>query len=101
MKKTLALAALGAVLFAGCATTAPIGTIYSGVELPVSATSSANASKEGRATCKSILGLVAIDDCSVATAAKNGGINEIQSVDTEVTNILGLYGTFTTVVKGR
>ena len=41
------------------------------------------------------------NDCSIATAAKNGGIAQIQSVGYEANNILGIYGTYTTIVKGK
>ncbi|TKX29352.1 hypothetical protein CQA38_04520 [Campylobacter sp. MIT 12-5580] len=101
MKKTLLVAATAATFFTACATTHPVGMAFTNAKLPVEATSSVGASKEGRATCKSVLALVAIDDCSVATAAKNGGITQIQSVDYEVNNILGIYGTYTTIVKGK
>lgn len=101
MKKTLLASAVAALFLTGCAITQPIGTLYTEVKIPVTATSNSGATKEGRATCTSILTLIAIDDCSIATAAKNGSITQIQSVDTEVKNILGIYGTFTTVVKGK
>ncbi|KGI55701.1 TRL-like family protein [Campylobacter sp. MIT 97-5078] len=100
MKKVLFVAAATG-FFTACASTYPVGVAFTNAKLPVEATSSIDASKEGRATCKSILALIAIDDCSIATAAKNGGITQIQSIDYEANNILGIYGTYTTIVKGK
>lgn len=103
MKTIFGAAAMAAALFAltGCATTAPIGSLYTDAKLPITATSNSGAAKEGTATCTSVLALVATGDCSVEAAAKNGGITQIQSVDYKVNNILGIYGTYTTIVKGR
>ncbi len=60
-----------------------------------------SASKEGRATCTGILGLVAFGDCSIEAAAKDGGITKIESVTNESFSVLGIYTTYTTVVKGE
>lgn len=62
---------------------------------------SGSVSKVGSATCKSYLGFIADGDCSVRTAARNGGISEVGSVSRKVKNILGLYAEYTTVVTGR
>lgn len=105
MKKLLGAVAAAAALFAltGCGVATigngPTGLIYTETTIPVSGNGSGT--KTGTAECKSILSIVAIGDCSVETAAKNGGISQVQSVDAKVFNILGLYGTYTTVVKGR
>ncbi|KAA8707336.1 TRL-like family protein [Helicobacter canis] len=88
-------------LFSGCATTAPVGALYTDASLPVTATSASGASKEGQATCTSILSLVATGDCSVETAAKNGHIQSIKSVDSKVFSVLGIYSTYTTIVRGN
>jgi len=105
MKKTvLALGTAASLAFlTGCAGTAtPVnGFIFSDVKAPYQATTNSASSKVGKATCTSILGAIAQGDCSIEAAAKAGGITEISKVDTEVTNILGLYATFTTVVRGR
>lgn len=103
MKKNLGALTMIIALFAftACATTSPVGTLYTDVKLPTAATSSASVSKEGTATCTSILSLVATGDCSIEAAVKNGGISQIQSVDFKINNILGIIGTYTTIVKGR
>ena len=102
MKKfSLVLGIAALLLFSGCATTSPVGALYTEAKLPITATSSADASKEGEATCTSILGLIAVGDCSIETAAENGKITNIKSVDKKVFSILGIYSTYTTVVKGN
>jgi hypothetical protein len=92
------------VLLSGCAAfaVAPVnGFLYSDVQAPMTATSNSGSSKMGEAECSSILGLVAQGDCSIETAAQNGGISQIHHVDYKSTNILGIYATFTVVVYGE
>ncbi|WP_104751090.1 TRL-like family protein [Helicobacter salomonis] len=103
MLRVAKLAGVGAcagILMAGCASMPqPVGSLFTEVSLPVYGTD-AKASKTGEASCTSILGLIAFGDCSVAKAAKEGHISEIKSVDRKVMNILGIYGRYTTIVKG-
>ncbi len=103
MKKLLLSISLGGavMLFTGCGAMNPLsGALYTDATGPITATSSSSATKEGTATCKNILGLIALGDCSVDAAAKQGSISQIKSVDTKVWSILGLYTTSTTIVKG-
>ena len=86
----------------GCATMIPIGTLYTDAKLPGIATSnSGTSSKIGEAQCTSVLGLIALGDCSIAAAKKNGGIKKVYSVDWDVKNILGIYGTYKVIVRGE
>jgi len=78
-----------------------LGTIYSDVKAPITATSNSNSSKVGTAEATSILGLVAQGDASIDAAAKSAGITKIHHVDYHSTNILGVYATFTTIVYGE
>ena len=57
--------------------------------------------KEGRSTCRSILGLIASGDCSISAAARNGKITKIASVDYDVSNILGIIAKTTVIVSGE
>ena len=57
--------------------------------------------KVGEAECKSYVALVATGDCSVATAAKNGGIQSIGTVEHKAFNVLGIYTVYTTRVTGK
>ncbi|EEO24952.2 MAG: TRL-like family protein [Helicobacter sp.] len=102
MKKGLLVASLlaGSLLISGCAAPYPMGSLYTGVKQGVGG-DSAKYSKEGTATCTSILSLVALGDCSVEAAAKAGGITDIKLIDQEAKNYLGLYGQYTTIVKGN
>jgi hypothetical protein len=50
---------------------------------------------------KSYLGMIAVGDCSIETATKNGGITKINHVDWKVKNTLGFIGEYTTTVYGE
>ncbi len=104
MKKfTLIVAALAAVLVSGCATSQPVGSIYTRVSLPVAVTSESGAVKSlkvGKSECKSILSLVATGDASIAAAAKDGDIKRIHFVDWKAKNILGIIGEYECTVYG-
>ncbi len=91
----------------GCATSYPTGFLYTefknGGTIGTGSTTTRGTitySKVGKATCTSILSLVATGDASLETAAKNGGIKKIKFVDHQVKNILGIYGEYTTIVYG-
>ncbi len=105
MKKLLtAIAITAAVALTGCATSTPVGSLYTQLKLPVAVTEAKAAStklKVGKAECKSILGMVATGDASIDTAAKNAGITVIHHVDWEVKNILGIIGTYRCNVYGE
>jgi hypothetical protein len=57
-------------------------------------------SKTGKASTVAILGLFAWGNASTAAAARDGGITTIRHADYEFLNVLGLYQSFTTVVRG-
>jgi len=70
--------------------------------LPVNATSNAVGSKVGRATATGYLGMIFLDaDASIRSAAKNGGITKISTVDLKQTSLLGLIVTYETIVTGE
>ncbi len=99
----LTLVLVSSVLFSGCAAVgmAPVtGFIYTDVKAPVTATNNSKGNKKGEAVCTSILGIVAIGDCSIDAAAKNGNITKINTVDYNTKNILGIYATVTVIVTG-
>ena len=80
----------------------PTGLIYTNIEAPINIGPSQMASKRGKADVITVLGLFAVGDGSVKTAAQNGGISEVTHVDYEYKNvILGLYQRYTTVVYGN
>lgn len=91
------------ILFAfltGCASYVPVGILYTGGKMGVQA-NSGESPKTGKACMTSILGLVAAGDASIDAAKDEGGIKEVEVIDYEVTNILGIYGQYCTIVKGR
>ena len=97
-----ALGAVGVFMLLGCATPVPIGTLYTRVKFPVTATSNSSASsKTGEAECISVLAWVAIGDCSIEAAKKNGGITKVNNVDWDANNILGIYGSYKVIVSGE
>ena len=57
--------------------------------------------KAGEAECKSYVALIATGDCSVATAAKNGRIQSVSTVEHRALNVLGIYTVYTTRVTGQ
>lgn len=88
----------------GCAAYAVspvLGGLYTDVKAPITATSNTSYSKMGSASASSILGLIAVGDASINTAAKNGGITRIHHVDYKSTSILGIYATYTVFVYGE
>lgn len=106
MKKVV-LAAFGLVLIApmaGCiippSANAPIvGGAFADVRGPIDS-GGAIGSKTGEACSRSWFGVVSVGDSSIATAAKNGGIKTVTSVDSHVNNIVGV-ARFCTVVTGN
>lgn len=89
-----------ALVLGGCATAAPLGGLYTDLNLPVSATSAGTAGKQGSATCQSILTLLATGDCSFEAAKADGGITTVTHADWKANNILGIIGTYTLTVYG-
>ena len=103
MKKLLlALILFGALASTGCGAVFPYqpGPIYTDYQTPAMATQNETGNKMGEACQTNILGLVATGDASVSTAAKNGGITKVNSVDTKFKTILGIFSESCTVVSG-
>lgn len=109
MRKKIRIVSLCVVLImltgcaAGVSLNAPvIGGLYAEYKAPLSAGGSdALPYRVGTAECRSILGWVATGDCSIATAAKNGGISRIHHVDYEFKQILQIVGTYKVIVYGE
>ena len=104
MKKIIVLlsAAITLLLLAGCATTYPVGVIYTNVKLPVTATmNKGKPTKAGTSQSKSFVGMVATGDSSIDKAVRDGNITQVQYVDWHAENVLGFLGTYETLVKGQ
>lgn len=90
MKKVL-VAACAAVMLASCSIT-----------LPVNATSNPVGSKVGKSSGNCFLGALCFGvDASIQSAAKNGGITKISTVDYTNKNILNLIITHECTVTGE
>lgn len=109
MRKIMLFVILSAIfiILTGCGYFAPVippqGGIVTVVKAPmdtdVEQTNMGN--KIGNASSISILGLVAFGDCSVTTAAKNGGLSKINQVDYKYINILFVFQKFQTIAYGE
>lgn len=85
------------------ATVAFLGLMSScSLTLPVNATSNPVGSKVGTAKATGYLGVLFFNaDASIKSAAKNGGITKISTVDIKQGNILNLIVTYETIVTGE
>ncbi len=70
--------------------------------LPVNATSNPVGSKVGTSQATGYLGVLFFNaDASIRTAAQNGGITKISTVDVKQGNVLGIIVTYETIVTGE
>lgn len=88
---------------AGCmGESSPVyGRIYTDVHYGNLATTATDATKQGEACAKSILTLFAMGDATVTTAKAQGGITQVAAVEHAAFNVLGIYSTWCTIVKGQ
>jgi hypothetical protein len=81
---------------------APVkGIIYTNVRYAGHATMATDVSKEGKACAETVLTLFAFGDATVSTAKANGGITQVATIEHAALNILGVYGTWCTIVRGH
>lgn len=104
MNKFVSLVMVAIFIFiSGCATSyVPlVGNLFSAdVKGPIAATANEGGSKVGTSTATMLLG-ISSGDGSVETAAKNGGITKIKTVDVKINHVLGIYVAATTIVTGE
>ena len=88
-------------MIAGCiAATALLSSCS--ITMPVNATSNPVGSKVGRAKGMVFLHALAFGaDASIKTAAKNGGITKISTVDIKYSDVLGIVQSYETIVTGE
>ena len=81
----------------------PLAFVYTNTSAPldVDMDKTTLGSKKGTATVSNVLGLVAFGNASVRAAAQDGGISQINHVDYDFLNVLGVFSRFTTVVYGE
>ncbi len=99
MKKILTFT-FAAALLAGCAKSPVMGGIYTDVRDGMAVTGNAGSSKVGTAEVKGYLGLVAMGDASIQTAARSAGITRIHHVDYMTKSYVGVYTIYTVIVYG-
>lgn len=94
---------LVSALFLACSTPGfgPAGGIFTSVKVGVYGSSTENLTRSGEACSMSILGLIAVGDGSVETAAANGGLKTVKVVNLQGFSILGLFAQLCTVVAGE
>jgi hypothetical protein len=76
------------------------GVLFNGSQAPI-AVGAGSGTKRGESCASSIFGFIAFGDGSIDSAKSNGGIQQVATVDQQVLNILGLYRSACTVVKGQ
>jgi hypothetical protein len=83
--------------------TASIAMISScSLTLPVTATSNPVGNKVGTSKATGYLGLIYLNaDASIKTAAKNGGITKISTVDIKQKSLFNIITTYETIVTGE
>jgi hypothetical protein len=101
----LAICSLALIAFVGCAGPYSGGILFSDYNALLCAPDDAQGltpgPKVGEATMTNFLGFVAIGDASITTAAQNGNIKKIQTVDYKYNSILGIVNKTTTIVTGQ
>lgn len=68
---------------------------------PLCATSNAVGQKVGQATGNFLFGLPLSANYSIQSAAQNGGISQISTVDVKTYTVFGLWTSKTTIVTGN
>ena len=99
MRKCCA-AALVARACAGCGKAPVVGGSYTDVKDGMGVTGNAGSGKVGTAEVKGYVGLVALGDASIQTAARDAGITRIHHVDYQAKSYVGVYTIYTVIVYG-
>ena len=60
-----------------------------------------SANKVGKSSATSILGILITGDAGLDAAMRAGGMTKLHHIDTQLTNILGIIATYTTIAYGE
>jgi hypothetical protein len=92
-----------AVMFlGGCLAYTPVmGVLVTAAQGPITATTYDQSARTGNSCAYSIMGLVSWGDASINAAKNAGQIKQVASVDFATVNVLAIYGSFCTVVRGN
>ena len=103
-----ALALLVVIMLSGCSmvplgTPVNMGNLYTNISYDASGYWQNDISnlKVGKASCSSVLGVVATGDASIQAAMQEAGIKKIHHIDYNKKSILGVFITHTTIVYGE
>lgn len=77
------------------------GYLFTNTESAIAVTGAKRGTKHGKASSASILGLVALGQSSIDSAAERAGITHISHVDAESYSFLGIYASYTIHVYGE
>ena len=102
------LAGLALMLLSSCVIPsshyAPLAPVFQDARMPSDAPVLGDGvigKKKGQASLQSILSVISWGDSSVLAAARDGGITQVKTLDTEVFCILGVYMRQTTIMTGE
>ncbi|MDX1970905.1 MAG: TRL-like family protein [Candidatus Sumerlaeia bacterium] len=103
---TATVAVLATTFLSGCLVAPvqpPMGILYTDYNAPLfpDQTTGEVGSRSGEASSISIVGLVALGDASLQTAAQNGNIKNVRHVDYNYKNYVGIYQKYTTIARGE
>ena len=105
LKLKLFLISFAALILSGCAYNSPVpGILYTGTTFPSGdkvRLDSETAGKQGKSTCRSYFGLVALGDCCIKSAMKDGGITKIHHVDSSSMNFMYFFFKYDSIVYGE
>ena len=92
-----------AVMFlGGCLAYTPVvGVLVTSAQGPITATTYDQSARTGKSCAYSAMGLFSWGDASINAAKNAGQIKQVASVDFDTFNLLGMYGSFCTVVRGN
>jgi hypothetical protein len=86
----------------GCLAYTPVmGVLVTAAQGPITATTYDQSARTGTSCAYSIMGLVSWGDASINAAKNAGQIKQVASVDFYTVNVLAIYGSFCTVVRGN
>ena len=98
----VAISLASIALTTGCATAIPLGLVNTMITTPVTVgNGEVKYSRTGEASCYSLLGLFAWGDASINAACEDANILRVNWVSNRVSNFLGIYGVYTTIVFGQ
>ena len=90
------------MFFGGCLAVTPVkGVAVTSAQGPITATTYDQSARTGKSCAYSVMGLFSWGDASINAAKNAGQIKQVASVDFDTFNVLGIYGSFCTVVRGN